>query len=320
MEYTYLGRTGVQVSRLCLGCMNFGTATDEATSIRMIHRALDAGINFLDTANVYGRGRSEEIVGKAIKGRRDQVFLATKARLPMGDGPNQAGASRYHLMKELEASLRRLGTDHVDLYQIHRPDPHTPLDETLRCLDDCIRQGKIRYIGTSTFPAWQLCESLWISDRLGLNRFVCEQAPYNLLNREIEKELLPFAQRFGFGVIVWSPLAAGWLTGKYQAGSPPPSGSRGERRNWDLNSELSRRRAALVQEFQKLASRLGITVSQLALAWILGREGITAPIIGPRTPEQLEDNLGALGHALPPDVLETIDQLVPSGTAVHPMW
>ncbi len=228
MNYKPLGRTGVQVSPLCLGCMNFGWGAEESDSIAIILRALEAGINFLDTADVYGKGASETIVGKALQGRRDEVFLASKVHGKMGDGPNDQGNSRLHIIQGCEASLKRLGVDHIDLYQIHRPQSGVPIDETLRALDDLIRQGKVRYIGTSTFGAWQLVESLWTSEKLGLNRFVTEQPPYNLLDRRVERELLPMAETYGFGVIPWSPLAGGMLTGKYRKGKKGPSGSRYE--------------------------------------------------------------------------------------------
>ena len=320
VEYVKLGRTGLKVSRLCLGCMNFGWTVDEAESLRIIHRAFDAGINFVDTANVYGRGNSEIIVGKAIKGRRDEIVVATKFSRPVGDGPNDRGNSRWHIMREVERSLKRLGTDYIDLYQVHRPDPDTPLDETLSALTDLVRQGKVRYIGTSTFPAWQLCESLWISDRMGLERFVCEQPPYNILNRSIERELLPFCRKHGFGVIPWSPLAAGWLSGKYRRGQAAPPGSRAVLRGWDLESELSARRFDAVERLEALAQEVGKTISQVALNWLLQQPGITAPIIGPRTMEHLEDHLGALGWSLSSEHLEAIDRIVPPGTEIHPMY
>lgn len=320
VEYVKLGRTGLKVSRLCLGCLNFGWTTDETESVRIIHRALDAGINFIDTANVYGQGASEIIVGKALAGRRDQVVLATKFSRAVGDGPNDRGNSRWHIMREVERSLKRLGTDYIDLYQVHRPDPDTPMDETLSALTDLVRQGKVRYIGTSTFPAWELCESLWIADRFGYERFVCEQPPYNILNRSIERELLPFARKHGFAIIPWSPLAAGWLSGKYRRGQPPPPGSRATRRHWDLESELSARRFDAVEQLEALARDVGKTLSQVALNWLLQQPAVTAPIIGPRTMEQLLDNLGALDWSLGPEHLEAIDRIVPPGTEIHPMW
>src|ERR687893_78133 len=229
MEYRQLGRTGVQVSPLCLGCMMFGGKTGPEDSYAIIDRAIEAGINFLDTANVYSRGRSEEVTGAALKrnGKRQRIVLATKVHGNMADDdPNMAGNSRRHIVEQCEASLRRLQTDYIDLYQIHRPQPAIPIDETLRALDDLIRSGKVRYIGTSTFAAWQVVEALWIAKELGLNRFVCEQPPYHLLDRRIERELVPMAMTYGFGVIPWSPLAGGLLTGKYQRGETPPADSR----------------------------------------------------------------------------------------------
>src|SRR5258708_4902560 len=229
MEYRALGRTGVHVSPLCLGCMNFGWGTEDDESFRIIHAALDAGINFLDTANVYGRGASETITGKAlaIGGRRDKGFLATKVHGTMDDvDPNAKGKSRFHIIRQCEASLRRLQTDHIDLSQLHRPQPEIPVDETLRAMDDLIRAGKVLYIGTSTYGAWQLVEALWVAKELGLNRFVCEQPPYNILDRRIERELIPMCRTYGFGIIPWSPIAGGLLTGKYRKDAPAPPRSR----------------------------------------------------------------------------------------------
>lgn len=237
MEYRSLGRTGVQVSPLCLGCMNFGGRTNEADAIEIIHRAIDSGINFSDTANVYGhdpanfdfgRGRSEEILGKALKqtSKRDQVILATKVHYPMGDDPNAQGNSRYHILDQCVASLRRLQTDYIDLYQMHGTNDDIPIDEALRALDDLIRSGKVRYIGTSGFAAWELLETLWVSKEYGLNRFVSEQPPYNLLDRRIERELIPMAQTYGFALIPWAPAAGGFFTGKYLRNQPAPSDSR----------------------------------------------------------------------------------------------
>jgi aryl-alcohol dehydrogenase-like predicted oxidoreductase len=314
MDYLNLGRAGVKVSPLCLGCMNFGNPTDEAESLRIIHEALDAGINFIDTANVYNRGASETIVGKALKGKRDQVVLATKVHGVMGEGPNERGNSRYHITQQVEASLRRLDTDHIDLYQLHRPDPDTPMDEQLGVLTDLVRQGKVRYIGTSTFPAWELCEALWISDKYRYERFVCEQPPYSILVRGIEKEVLPFCAEHGFGVIPWSPLGGGWLTGKYRKGQAAPSDSRAGRRGWDLSSPESQRRLDAVEKLIPLAEGLGVPLSQFSLAWVLAQPTVTAPIMGPRTTEQLHDNLKALDVEIPEEVLEEVDEIVPPET------
>lgn len=317
MEYRAFGRTGVQVSALCLGCMNFGWGTDEETSIRTIHRAMDAGINFLDTANVYGRGASEEITGKALSmdNRRDRVFLATKVHGRMADdNPNAWGNHRRHIIEQCELSLRRLRTDYIDLYQIHRPQPQVPIDETLRALDDLIRAGKVRYIGTSTFAAWQVVEALWASQTLGLNRFVSEQPPYNMLDRRIERELLPCAQTYGIAIIPWSPLAGGLLTGKYNDAKGGPAGSRYEKGLPDTRA--TREAFRVIQGVCKMARAKGTTPSALSLAWCLRRPGVTAPIIGPRSPEQLEDNLKALDVVLDDKDMARIDKLVPPGTHV----
>lgn len=325
MNYRPLGRTGVQVSDLCLGCMMFGGRTSPEDSWAIIDRALDAGINFLDTADVYTRGRSEEITGEALRrnGKRDRVVLATKAHGRMADDdPNAAGNSRRHLIQACEASLRRLQTDRIDLYQIHRPEPGVPIDETLRALDDLVRAGKVRYIGTSTYAAWQVVESLWVSDRLGLNRFVTEQPPYNLLDRRIERELIPAAQTYGLGLLPWSPLAGGLLTGKYRRDNPPPADSR-----FGMGKDaphLQRRYHdgvfAAVEQLEPIAAARGCTLSQLALAWCRTRPGITSPIIGPRTLEQLEDNLGAGDLDFSAEELAAIDAACPPGRMISPFY
>jgi len=317
MEYRSFGRTGVQVSALCLGCMNFGWGTDEQTSIRIIHAAMDAGINFLDTANVYARGVSEEITGKALAmdGRRDKVFLATKVHGRMDDtDPNAWGNHRRHIVQQCEASLRRLQTEWIDLYQIHRPQPAVPIDETLRALDDLIRAGKVRYIGTSTYAAWQLVEALWAAHTLGVNRFVSEQPPYNILDRRIERELIPFAQTYGVAIIPWSPLAGGLLTGKYTSPKSGPPGSRYEKGLPE--SRATQHALEVVSEVCRLAEAKGVTPSALSLAWCLRRPGVTAPIIGPRTLEHLKDNLTALDVTLTEEDTQAIDKLVPPGTHV----
>jgi len=308
----------MQVSPLCLGCMNFGWGTEEQDAIRIIHRAMDAGINFLDTANVYARGESERITGAALAmdGRRDRVVLATKVHGRMDDAdPNAAGNSRLHIMRQCEESLRRLKTDRIDLYQIHRPQPAIPIDETLGALDDLVRAGKVRHIGTSTFAAWQIVESLWVSKELGLNRFVCEQAPYNLLDRRIERELIPMCQTYGIGIIPWSPLAGGILTGKYRAGQPRPEGSRYAAQAAPFNRDHEGA-IRLAGQFADLAESAGLAPSRLALAWCVHQPGISSPIIGPRTLEQLEDNLLALEVSLTDDLRARIDALFPPGTHV----
>jgi aryl-alcohol dehydrogenase-like predicted oxidoreductase len=320
MEYRSLGRTGVQVSALCLGCMNWGdrnNGTEEADSIRIMHRAMDAGINFFDTANVYSRGVSETITGRALAmdGRRERVFLATKVYNRMDDNdPNAWGSHRCHIVQACEESLRRLQTDHIDLYQMHRPKSSIPIDETLRALDDLIRQGKVRYIGTSTFAAWQLMESLWAAKELGLNRFVCEQPPYNLLDRRIERELLPFCRTYGFGVIPWAPIAGGLLTGKYRLGQPRPSGTRYEKGAF-LNRDNDRA-LALVEEYLKFCEARGCSPAHFAVAWCLAQPGVTSPIIGPRTMEQLEDYLQALELNITDEDCQRINQISEPGTHV----
>ncbi|MGE5481353.1 MAG: aldo/keto reductase [Bacteroidota bacterium] len=322
MEYRNLGRTGVKVSPLCLGCMLFGGRTEEADAIRIIDRALDAGINFIDTANVYNRGRSEEVVGKALRqnGKRDRVVLATKVHGRMADDdPNAWGNSRRHIIEQCEASLRRLQTDYIDLYQIHRPGSDVPIDETLRALDDLIRAGKVRYIGTSTFAAWQVVESLWVSKELGLNRFVTEQPPYHLLDRRIERELIPMAQTYGLGIIPWSPLAGGFLTGKYNRDQKPPEGSRYDEHSAreDMFSEQA---FAVLDVVRELAAAKGCTPSQLALAWVVQQPGVASPIIGPRTMEQLEDNLGALQVTITDEDRASLDKVAPPGRAIVPYY
>lgn len=314
MDYRTLGRTGVQVSPLCLGCMNFGGKTSEDDSVKIMHRALEAGINFWDTADVYSRGVSETFTGKALIGRRDQVFLATKVRGRMGDGPNDMGNSRLRIIQGCEASLKRLGVDHIDLYQIHRPQSSIPIDETLMALDDLIRAGKVRYIGTSTFAAYQLVESLWASEKLRLNRFVTEQPPYNLLDRRIERELLPMLRTYGFGVIPWSPLAGGMLTGKYRQGEPGPAGSRYESGKFRSGESVPEAAWQVIEGVRELAEAKGVAMDALALAWVLQQDGVTSPIIGPATLEQLEANLLALDVKITKEDQKQIDELIPPGT------
>ena len=320
MEYRSLGRTGVLVSPLCLGAMNFGGPTPEDEAIRIIDRALDAGINIIDTANVYNAGESERIVGKALKrnGKRDQVVLATKVHGRVGDGPNDRGNSRYHIMKACEDSLRRLQTDHIDLYQLHRPALDIPQDETLRALDDLVRQGKVRYIGCSTFPAWMVMEALAISERYGLARFISEQPPYNLVDRRIENELIPLAQRYGLAILPWSPLAGGILAGRYRKGEAPPPDSRAGRAG-EESPFVQRITPAALDVAEKLAARArerGMTPSQLALLWCKDQPGVTSPIIGPRTMAHLEDALPVLEMTLSEEDRAFCDELVHPGNAV----
>ena len=319
MPYRSLGRTGVQVSPLCLGAMNFGSPTTEDDSLRIIDAALDGGINFIDTANVYNGGESERIVGRALQrnGRRDEVVLATKVHGEMGSGPNERGNSRYHIIKACEDSLRRLQTDHIDLYQLHRPAPEIPQDETLRALDDLVRSGKVRYVGCSTFPAWMVMEALAISDRYGLARFVSEQPPYNLLDRRIENELVPLAQRYGLALLPWSPLAGGILAGRYSDTASVPQGSRLDRngRESPFGERVTRRAIAVANGVAAVARERGLSASQLALLWCKDQPGITAPIIGPRTMEQLHEALGVLDLDLGDDAAR-LDALNPPGNAV----
>jgi aryl-alcohol dehydrogenase-like predicted oxidoreductase len=298
--------------------MNFGGGADEEESRRIVDAALDAGINFLDTANVYGRGVSEELTGRALArdGKRDRVFLATKVHGRMGDDPNARGNHRFHIMKQCEASLRRLQTDHIDLYQIHRPDSKVPIDETLRALDDLIRAGKVRYVGTSTFAAWQVVESLWAAKELGLNRFVCEQPPYNLLDRRIERELLPMCRTYGIATIPWSPLAGGMLTGKYRRGQEGPEGSRYQKGKFRSGEPINDATWNAVEGLRSLCEEKGCTMTEFALAWCLGREGITSPIIGPKTVAQLQENLRALEVTVTDEDRKKVDALVPPGEHV----
>ncbi|MFL5840725.1 MAG: aldo/keto reductase [Thermoleophilaceae bacterium] len=323
MELRTLARTGVRVSPLCLGAMMFGDwgNPDQDESIRIMHAALDAGINFVDTADVYSRGGSEEIVGKALKGRRDSVVLATKVHGPMGDDPNEFGNSRRWIVKEVENSLRRLQTDWIDLYQIHRPEEDTDIDETLGALSDLVHQGKVRYIGSSTFPASQIVEAQWVAERRGRERFVSEQPPYSLLVRGIEADVLPTCRRHAMGVIPWSPLAGGWLTGRWRKGQEPPQSSRAERlpQRYDLSLPQNQRKLDAVEELAKLAEELGISLIHLAIAFVIRHPAVTAAIIGPRTMEQLESQLGAVDVELSDEVLDRIDAIVPPGTTISPV-
>jgi 1-deoxyxylulose-5-phosphate synthase len=319
MEYRTLGRTGVRVSPLCLGAMNFGGPTSEADSIAIIDAALDAGINFVDTADVYNRGESERIVGAALKrgGKRDQVVLATKANGEMGPGPNDRGISRYHIISACEASLRRLQTDHIDLYQMHRPALDIPPDETLRALDDLVRAGKVRYIGCSTFPAWMVMEALMTSAEQRLARYISEQPPYNLLDRRIENELIPLCRKYGLAVIPWSPLAGGILAGRY-AGAEAPADSRAARNGMDspFGQRVTERALATARRVAELAAARDISASQLALLWVKDQPGVTAPIIGPRTLDQLNDNLAVLERSLSDADRQALDAVNGPGNAI----
>ncbi len=323
MELRTLGRTGVQVSPLCLGAMMLGSwgNRDHDDGVRIIHRALDAGINFIDTADVYSQGESELIVGKALAGgRRDDVVLATKVHGHMGEGPNRRGNSRRWIMREVDESLRRLGTDWIDLYQIHRPDPSCDIDETLGALTDLVRAGKVRSIGCSTFPAHQIVEAQWGAERRGRERFACEQPPYSILVRGIEADVLPVCERYGMGVIPWSPLAGGWLSGRYRKGQELPSSRRVERvpQRFDMSLPGNQAKLEAADQLALLAEEAGVTLIHLALAFVLEHRAVTAAIIGPRTMEQLESQLGAADVRLDPDVLDGIDEIVPPGTNLNP--
>jgi aryl-alcohol dehydrogenase-like predicted oxidoreductase len=322
VEYRVLGRTGVRVSPFCLGAMMFGEwgNPDHADSVRIIHRALDAGINFVDTADVYSRGGSEEIVAKALAGRRDHVVLATKVHGAMGDGPNERGNSRRWIAQECEASLRRLGTDWIDLYQVHRWDDFIDHDETLGALTDLVRAGKVRYLGSSTYPASEIVAAQWVSERRSRERFVCEQPPYSLLVRGVEGEVLPACQKYGMGVIPWSPLAGGWLTGRWRKGQQPPESTRAHRlpQRYDPALPENQRKLEAADELAQLAEEAGLSLIHLALAFVLQHPAVTAAIIGPRTMEQLESQLGAADVSLDTELLDRIDAIVPPGTNVNP--
>jgi aryl-alcohol dehydrogenase-like predicted oxidoreductase len=323
MNHRNLGRTGMQVTPLCLGAMMFGEwgNPDHDESIRIIHRALDAGINFIDTADVYSRGESEEIVGKALAGgRRDNVVLATKVHGTMGDDPNEYGNSRRWIIREVENSLRRLGTDWIDLYQIHRPEPDTDIDETLGALSDLVHAGKVRAIGSSTFPAAEIVEAQWVAERRARERFMCEQPPYSLLVRGIEADVLPVCRRYGMGVISWSPLAGGWLSGRWRKGQEPPRSSRSQRlpQRFDLSIPGNQRKLDAVEQLARLAEEAGMTLIEMALAFVINHPAVTAAIIGPRTMEQLESQLPAADVRLSDELLDRIDEIVPPGTNLNP--
>ncbi|HVU10226.1 MAG TPA: aldo/keto reductase [Phototrophicaceae bacterium] len=315
MQYRTLGRTGIQVSAYCLGAMMFGgiANSDHDDAIRIIHKALDAGINFIDTADRYSGGESEEIVGKALKGRRDNIVLATKINGKMGDDPNQQGNSRRWLIREVEDSLRRLQTDYIDLYQIHRPAPDTDIEETLSALTDLMRAGKVRAIGSSTFPVSEIVEAQWVAERRGLARFRTEQPPYSILSRGIEREVLPVCQRYGMGVLVWGPLARGMLTGRYRKGQPLPDSLRVRVYGKQMSDET---RLDAIEQLILVAEQAGLSLTHLALAFTVAHPGVTSAILGPRTLEQLDDLLAGAEVALTDDILDQIDQIVPPGSDV----
>jgi len=327
METKHLGRSGISVSRYCLGAMMFGAMgnRDHDDCVRIIHKALDGGINFIDTADVYSAGESEQIVGKALQGRRDQVVLATKFFAPMGRDPNMSGGSRRWILQEVERSLERLGTDYIDLYQIHRFDENTDLDETLGALTDLQRQGKIRIFGSSMFPPDRIVEAQWVSEKLGLSRFRCEQPWYSIFSREIERFVLPVCQRYGMGTIVWSPLDGGWLSGRYlspadfeKGGRVVVAASRGGG-SFDPEAELVQQKLRLARALKEIADEAGLPLSHLAIAFTLEHPAVTSAIIGPRTQEQLDDLLAGADVRLDKQVMDRIDKLVPPGTNVNPM-
>jgi aryl-alcohol dehydrogenase-like predicted oxidoreductase len=316
MKYRTLGRTGIEVSPYCLGAMMFGAMgnPDHDDSIRIIHRALDAGINFIDTADVYSGGESEQIVGQALQGRRDDVVLASKVHYPMGDDPNHRGNSRRWIITAAENSLRRLQTDHLDLYQVHRPDPAVDVEETLSALSDLIHSGKIRAIGTSTFPASQIVEAQWAAERRGLERFRTEQPPYSIINRSIEREVLPVCQRYGMGTLVWSPLGQGLLTGRHRKGQPTSTHRSGGRPQ-HFSDE---RKLDVVEQLIPLADKAGLPMTHLAMAFAIAHPGVTSAIIGPRTMEQLDDLLAGADVTLDDEILNRIDEIAPPGTDAGP--
>jgi aryl-alcohol dehydrogenase-like predicted oxidoreductase len=320
MQMRVLGGTGIKVSAYCFGAMNFGSMAnnDHDDAARIINAALDGGINFIDTADRYSTGESEEIVGKAIKGRRDNVVLATKFTGPMGEDPNQQGASRRWIMHEVEQSLRRLGTDHIDLYQIHRPDPDTDIEETLSALTDLVRTGKVRAFGSSTFPAEQIVEAHWASERRGFERLRTEQPPYSILNRSIESAVLPTTQRYGMGTLVWSPLAMGWLSGKYHKDVDLTQGrAKLVPTQFDPSLPGNAPKVAAVETLVKIAADAGVSLVHLAMAFAVAHPGVTSAIIGPRTREQLDDLLAGAEVRLDDDVLDRIDEVVAPGTAIN---
>ncbi len=323
MKRRTLGGTGISVSEYALGAMMFGELgnPDHDDSVRIIHRALDAGINFVDTADIYSAGESEEIVGKALKGRRDDVVLATKAHGSMGDDDNHSGNSRRWLVREVENSLRRLGTDHIDLYQIHRPDPTTDIDETLSALTDLVRAGKVRAIGSSTFPAELIVEAQWVAAQRGHQRFRTEQPPYSILARGVEAAVLPTTQKYGMGVLTWGPLSAGWLSGRYTQESDISSRQGGrvvtEAHKFDPSLPENASKLAAVTALAKLAAEAGLTLPHLAVGFVLSHPAVTSVIIGPRTMEQLDGLLAGADTVLSADVLDRIDEIVPPGTDLN---
>lgn len=317
MEYRLLGRTGVKISPLCLGTANFADPTPEKACIDIVSRAVTAGINMIDTADSYAQGESERILGKALSqgGIRDKILVATKVHYPLGSGPNDWGNSRLHIMKACEDSLRRLNTDYIDIYQIHRPSQETAVEETLSALTDLVRQGKIRYAGSSTHPAWKIMEALAASEKYGFARYVLEQPPYNLLDRRIENEIVPMCKKYGLGVIAWSPMAMGVLIGRYLSAEDYPEESRAELRGGIYAERVTEKGIAVGRKFVELAKDAGISPAQLSILWVKDQDGITAPIIGPRTLDHLEELIPVAEMHLDDDIRKACDELVPPGSA-----
>jgi aryl-alcohol dehydrogenase-like predicted oxidoreductase len=324
MDTRILGRTGVAVSPLCLGAMMFGPwgNDSQADSIEIVHHALDAGINFIDTADVYSGGESERIVGKALDGRRDEVVLATKFFMPIGDDPNARGGSRRWIMRAVEGSLRRLGTDYIDLYQVHRPSQTTDVEETLSALTDLVRQGKIRYFGSSSYAASQIVEAQWVARDRNLDRFKTEQPPYSIMVRGVEADVLPTAQRHGMGILTYSPLGGGWLSGRWRTNADTPAPASEARRRlvgrFDMTLPENQRKLDIAESLSQLADDAGLTLIELAIAFVINHPAVTSAIIGPRTMEQLRSQLPAADVTLGQDVLDRIDQLVAPGVTVNP--
>ncbi len=317
MEYRILGKTGLKVSSLSLGTANFADPTSEEDSIKIVHRAVDAGINLIDTADSYAAGESERFIGKALtlNNKRGNVLLATKVFYPTGPGPNDRDNSRVHILKACEDSLRHLQTDYIDIYQIHRPSTIIPIEETLGALTDLVKQGKVRFIGCSTHPAWQVMEALKISEQKGFAQYILEQSPYNLLDRRIENELVPLCKKYDLGILAWAPLAQGVLAGRYTSAKNYPEGSRAALRGGIYSERITDKGIEIGNRFVKLAKNTGLTPSQLAILWVKDQDGITAPLIGPRTLQQLEDLLPVGDKNLDDSLREACDQLVPPGSA-----
>lgn len=307
MEYRNFGQAGVKVSPICLGTAFRGQA-EEGVCIRTVERALDLGCNFIDCANTYGLGRSEEILGKALKGKRERVVLTSKVCSPVGEGPNDRGLSRYHIMREVERSLTRLRTDRLDVYLMHSFDPETPQEETLRAMDDLVRQGKVRYVGCSNFTGWQIVEALWTCDGNGLARPMCTQSQYNLLCRwDMEQDLMPVCRRYGLGMMTFSPLAIGLLTGRFRRGQPVPAGTPWDKGHYDYDHAMTAQTDRVIGKMVEIGARYGKTPAQVAIAWVLDHPEVTAAMIGPDRPEHVEENFGALDLKLAPEEREALD-------------